>query len=152
MTAFTARPTNAASQPDPRRLVAGALVGAAGMVAFSIAFGSWVVGSSHLRSATAAEASALLAGTPVLVVAGLVHLLVAAGLVAGRDAIRMVAVGVTTIAEIIAMGRAAILLTGLDPSGGPNAGHPTTQGVALLLIAAAAYGIAALAATAPDRD
>ncbi len=50
----------------------------------------------------------------------------------------------------MALAQAAILLTGLDPTGGPHAGHPTTQGVAILLIAAAAYGFAALAA-AGDR-
>ena len=81
MTALTGRSTTS-TQPPAHHLVAGALVGAAGVIAFSIAVGSYVVGSSHrLAPSTAAEASVLLAGTPLFVIVGFVHLAVAAGLV-----------------------------------------------------------------------
>jgi hypothetical protein len=152
MTALTGRPP-VSTQPAPHHLVAGALVGAAGVIAFSIAVGSYVVGSSHrLAPSTAAEASVLLAGTPLFVIVGFVHLAVAAGLVAGRGIARTLALLATGAAAIVAAARAAMLLSGIDPTGGPNAGHPTTQGVAIWLIAGAAYGVAALVAARSGRD
>jgi hypothetical protein len=152
MTALTGRP-DASTQPPPHRLFAGALVGAAGVIAFSIAVGSYVVGSSHrLAPSTAAEASVLIAGTPLFVIVGFIHLAVAAGLVAGRGIARPTALLATAAAAVVAVTRAAILLGGIDPTGGPNAGHPTTQGVAIWLIAATAYGAAALAAARSGRD
>ena len=152
MTALTARPTRS-HQPASGRLLAAAIVAAAGMIAFSTAFASWVVGSSHLGpTETANQANALIAGTPLLVAAGIAHLVVATILLNARGAVRTLAVGTTAVAGIAALVRAVILLTGLDPTGGPGAGHPTTQGVVLPLLAAAAYGFAVLAATASGRD
>ena len=152
MTALSVHPA-APTRLVPRRVVAGAVVASAGVVAFSVAVGSFVVGSSHrFAGSTAAQASALLAETPLFVIAGLVHLAVAIALLAGNRAMRAVALVATVGATIMALAQAAMLLTGIDPTGGPRAGHPTTQGVAILLIAAAAYGFAALAASDAARD
>ena len=152
MTALTGRPA-ASTQPPAHRLIAGGLVGAAGITAFSIAVGSYVVGSQHrLAASTAAEASALIAATPLFVIVGFIHLAVAAGIVAGRGVVRTAALLATGAAALVAVTRSAMLLSGIDPTGGPNAGHPTTQGVAIWLIAAAAYGVAALAAARSGPD
>ena len=141
------RPEAAPAAPLPRHLLAGGLIGAVGVVAFSVAIGSYVVGSTHrLQPATAAEASALVAGVPAFVIGGFVHLALTAALVLGSRRVRTAAVALAALAAIAAIGWAVTLLTGFDPFGGPRAGHPTTQGVAVALFAAAAYGIAALLA------
>ena len=139
--------------PSPRLLVASALIGAVGAVSFSIAVGSYVVGSTHrLQPATAAEASSLVAGVPIFVIGGLLHLVVAAAFLLGGRRIQTVAVAVAALAAIVAVASAAMLLTGIDPFAGARAGHPTTQGVAVLLLATAAYGIAALVAAPAAAD
>jgi drug/metabolite transporter (DMT)-like permease len=139
--------------PLPRHLVAGGLIGAVAAVSFSVAVGSFVVGSTHrLQPATATVASSLVAAVPLFVIAGLVHLVLAAALLLGGRRVRMPAVALAALAAIVAIGSAAMLLTGLDPFGGPRAGHPTTQGVAVLLLAAAAYGIAALLANPASAE
>jgi hypothetical protein len=136
--------------PAPRNLVAAALVGAVGVISFSVAVGSFVVGSAHrVQPSSAAEAGNLVAAVPTFVVGGLVHLAVAAALVAGRHRLRTVAVALTVVAALVVIGSAVMLLTGIDPSGGVRAGHPTTDGVAVLLLAAATYAGAALMAV-PD--
>jgi hypothetical protein len=138
----------APATPLPRHLVAGALIGAVGIVAFSVAIGSYVVGSTHrLQPATAAEASALVAGVPAFVIGGFVHLALTAALVLGGHRVRTAAVALAASAAIAALAWAVMLLTGFDPVGGTRAGHPTTHGVAVALFAAAAYGIAAVLAT-----
>jgi hypothetical protein len=137
----------APATPLPRHLVAGGLIGAVGIVAFRVAIGSYVVGSTHrLQPATAAEASALVAGVPSFVIGGFVHLALTAALVLGGRRVRTAAVALAALAAIAAVAWAVMLLTGLDPFGGTRAGHPTTHGVAVPLFAAAAYGIAALLA------
>lgn len=144
------RPTPAA--PTPRRLVAGAIVASAGVIAFSVAVGSFVEGSMHrFAAATALEAGALIAATPAYIVIGLLHLLVAAILVAGTGRLRDVATALTGAAAMGMATAAVLLLTGFDPSGGPRTGHPTTQGVAAIVLAAAGYAIAAAAAAGPIR-
>jgi hypothetical protein len=141
------------SAPLHRQLAAGGLIGAVAAASFSLAVGSFVVGSTHrLQPATAAEASSLVAAVPVYIIAGLIHLALAAALLLGGRRIRMAAVALTAVAAIVAIGSAAMLLGGLDPFGGPRAGHPTTQGVPVLLLAAAAYGIAALLANPASAD
>ncbi len=144
----------ASTAPLHRHLVAGGLIGAVAALLFSVAVGSFVVGSTHrLQPATAAEASSLVAAVPVLVIAGLAHLALAAALLLGGRRVRTTGVALAVVAAIVGVASAAMLLTGFDPFGGPRAGHPTTQGVAVLLLAAAAYGIAALLANpaSPDR-
>jgi hypothetical protein len=142
--------------PSPRHLVAAALIGAIGAVSFSVAVGSYVVGSTHrFQPATAAEAGSLVAGVPVFVIGGLLHLVLAAALLVGGRRVRTLAVALSGLAAIVAVASAAMLLTGIDPFAGPRAGHPTTQGVAVLLLATAAYGMAALLAgpgAADSRD
>jgi len=148
-----AAPAAGSTAPLHRHLVAGGLIGAVAAVSFSVAVGSFVVGSTHrLQPATAAEAGSLVAGVPVFVMAGLAHLALAAALLLGGRRVRMAAVALTAVGAIVAIGSAAMLLTGLDPFGGPRAGHPTTQGVAVLLLAAAAYGIAALLANPASAE
>jgi hypothetical protein len=137
----------APATPLPRHLAAGALIGSVGAISFSVAVGSFVVGSTHrLLPATAAEASSLVAGVPIFVVGGFVHLALAAALVIGGRRVRIAATVMAAIGAIIAIGSAAMLLTGIDPFEATRAGHPTTQGVAVPLMAAAAYGFAALLA------
>ena len=133
--------------PAPRNLVAGALVGAVGAISFSVAVGSFVVGSTHrVEPSAAAEAATLVAAVPTFVLGGLIHLAIAAALVAGGRRLRSAAVALTVVAAIGAIGSAVMLLTGIDPSGGVRAGHPTTDGVAVLLLAAGTYAVAALLA------
>ena len=139
------RPTPAPATPG--RLVAGAIVASAGVIAFSVAVGSFVVGSGHrLDAATAAQAGALVAGVPLLVLVGLLHLLVATALVIGTGAVRNLATALIGVAAIVAFGRVAVLLTGVDLTDGLRIGPSTTDGVAVLTIAAAAYGTAAVVA------
>ena len=148
-----AAPPAASTAPLHRHLVAGGLIGAVAAVSFSVAVGSFVVGSTHrLQPATAAEASSLVASVPVFVIAGLVHLALAAGLLLGGRRVRTAAAALAAVAAIVAIGSAAMLLTGFDPFGGTRAGHPTTQGVAVLLLAAAAYGTAALLANPASAE
>jgi hypothetical protein len=143
----------ASTQPDPHRLVAGVVVGAVGAIVFSIAIGSLVAGSRHgLPITTEAQAHALIAGAPFLALLGFAHLAVAAALALGRGLIRTLALVTTIGALIVALARFAMLLTGFDPTSGPDAGHPTTQGVPVLVMAAVAYAIAAYTASRSDRD
>jgi len=112
-----------------------------------MAVGSFVVGSTHrLQAATSAEASSLVAAVPSFVVLGFLHLAIAAALVRGGRRLQGAATIATLLAAVAAVGSAAMLLAGIDPSGGPRAGHPTTQGVNGLLIAAVVYAVAALVA------
>ena len=137
------RPTPAPSTPG--RLVAGAIVASAGVVAFSVAVGSFVVGSGHRPdAATAVDAAALVAAVPSLVLVGLLHLFVATVLVIGTGAVRNLATAVIGLAAIVALGRAAVLLIGVDLTDGLRIRPSTTDGVAVLAIAAAAYGTAAI--------
>jgi hypothetical protein len=141
------RPNAAPALPAPRNLVAGALVGAVGAISFSVAVGSFVVGSTHrVEPSSAAEAATLVAGVPAFVIGGLVHVAVAAALVAGGRRLRSAAVALTVVAAIFAIGSVVMLLAGIDPSGGVGAGHPTTDGVAVLLLAAGTYAVAAFLA------
>jgi drug/metabolite transporter (DMT)-like permease len=138
---------SAPTQPSPRRLLGGALVGGVGAIAFSIAVGSFVVGSTHrLQAATTAEAGSLVAAAPSFIIVGVVHLAIAAAIVRGGRRLRDAATIATVLAAILAIGSAAMLLAGIDPSGGPRAGHPTTQGVAALLLAAVVYAVATVVA------
>ena len=133
--------------PAPRNLVAGAMVGAISVISFSVAVGSFVVGSTHsVQPSSAAEAASLVAAAPTFVIGGLVHLAVSAALVAGGRRLRSAAVALTVVAAIVAIGSVVVLLAGIDPSGGVRAGHPTTDGVAVLLLAAGTYAVAALLA------
>ena len=144
------RPTPAT--PTQSRLVSGAIIGSAGAIAFSVAVGSFVVGSTHrYAAATAVEAGELVAAAPSFVVLGLVHLIVAAVLVAGTGRLRDLATTLTSVAAIATASAAVMLLAGFDPSSGPRAGHPTTQGVAVLVLASAAYAVAAVIAAGRIR-
>jgi hypothetical protein len=152
MTAHVAFPATE-SQPAAHRLLAGAVVGAVGVVLFSAAIGSLVAGSRlGLPITTEPQAHALIAGAPYLVAAGFVHLVLAAALVLGRGLVRRVAIGGAVLGAAAAATRAAMLLTGFDPTGGPDAGRPTTQGVAILIVVGSAYALAAILASRRDRD
>jgi drug/metabolite transporter (DMT)-like permease len=136
--------SSAPTQPSLRRLLGGALVGGVAAIAFSMAVGSFVVGSTHrLQAATSAEAGSLVAAVPSFVILGVVHLAIAAAIVRGGRRLRGAATIATVLAAILAVGSSAMLKSGIDPSGGPRAGHPTTQGVAALLLAAVVYAVAA---------
>jgi hypothetical protein len=143
------RPTPAA--PTPRRLVAGAVIASGGAIAFSVAVGTFVVGSSHRSAATAVAAAELIAATPSFIALGLAHLVVAAVLVAGTGRLRNVAITLTGVATIATLCAAATRLAGVDSFGGTQAGHPTTQGVGILLLASAAYAVATVAAAGRIR-
>ena len=144
----------APSTPAPRILVGGALIGALGAMSFSLAIGSFVVGSTHrLQPSSAVEAAALVGATPTFVVAGLVHLAIAAALVAGGRRLRTAAVTAAAVAAVVAIGAAISILVGFDPTGGARAGHPRTDGVAVLLLAAGMYaGAAFIAGPVPAED
>jgi len=146
-TQFLDHRSTSPSTPGPRLLIGGALIGAVGAMSFSLAVGSFVVGSTHrLQPASAAEAASLVAGVPAVFVAGLIHLAIAAALVAGRRRLRSAAVAAAAVAAIVALVAATMLLTGFDPTGGTHAGHPTTDGVLVLLLVAGMYAGAALVA------
>ena len=66
--------------------------------------------------------------------------------VAGRRRLRSAAVAAAAVAAIVALVAATMLLTGFDPTGGTHAGHPTTDGVLVLLLVAGMYAGAALVA------
>jgi hypothetical protein len=144
------RHDTSSAPPASRNLVAGTLVGAVGVISFSVVVGSFVVGSTHrVQPSSAAEAATLVAAVLTFVVGGLVNLAVAAALVVGGRRLRSAAVALTVLAAIVAIGFAVMLLAGIDPSGGVRAGHRTTDGVAVLLLAARTYAVAGLLAV-PD--
>jgi hypothetical protein len=148
------RPT-VASPPSPSlpRLVAGGLVAIIGVVVFSIAIGNFVVGSSHtVVPAQGDVALRYVAATPLLVVIGLLHLVVALALVRGRDALRIVAVLATGTASLVAASSAAMFAAGIDPFSWSGGGQPTTGGIGLLVLAAVLYGTAAVVAGPGSAD
>ncbi|HEX5823748.1 MAG TPA: hypothetical protein VFY18_04735 [Candidatus Limnocylindrales bacterium] len=137
----------APTAPSLPRLLGGGLVATMGIVVFSIAIGNQVVGSSHALVASQAEAARhLVTATPILVAIGLLHVITAVALARGRDGLRIVAVLVTGLASLAAASSAAMFAAGVDPFSWSGGGQPPTSGVALLVIAAIAYGSAAVAA------
>jgi hypothetical protein len=137
----------ARSQPSTRRLIGGAIVGAIGAIVLSIAFGAYVATTrTALPLAAAADARALGAWIPAIVAAGLVHFLVAAAMVRGRDVVRVAAAALTGLVALATGTAAAMIVAGVDPLGRTAVEHPTATGVGILGVTAVLYGLAALAA------
>jgi hypothetical protein len=150
MTALAApiahRPLPVPTTPSVPRLIGGALIAAIGMAILSIAVGGYVVGSTHLHVASQADEAARLVGTtPALVAIGLVHLLAALALARGRDLFRIGAALVSGLMALAAASSTAMLAARVDPIGAGHA-HPSAGILALLVLAALAYGTAAVAA------
>ena len=130
-----------ASHHDPRRLLAGAIVGSVGVIVLSIAFGEFVVAS---RPNLAAEGRSLLAGIPSITALGIVHLLVAFGLASGGGAARRIAQGLTGIAGAT-VGLAVVLgATPLGPRLPIATPHLAGTALGMLLVLAALYAAAAV--------
>jgi len=147
------RPLSIPTTPSVPRLIGGALVAAIGIAILSIAVGGYVVGSTHVHVASQADEAARLVGTtPALVAIGLGHLLAALALARGRDLLRigaaLVAGLMALVAGLMALAAAsstAMFAAGVDPFGGGHA-HPSPGATALLVVAALAYGTAAVVA------
>jgi hypothetical protein len=150
MTALPIRapqPTDLIREPSLRRLLGAAIVGGLGAIVLSVAVAGNVVGSrAGLPAAQAADAHALTAAVPWIVLAGLIHVVVAAALAAGRDAIRIAAAITTGLAAIAAAAAAVMTAAGIDPFGWSGAGHPAATGAGILAVVAVLYGAAALLA------
>jgi hypothetical protein len=149
MTALPIRapePTDLLREPSLRRLLGAAIVAAIGAIVLSVAVaGNFVGGMPNLPGAAADDARSLGATVPWIVALGLVHLIVAAALAAGRELVRMVAAVLTGLTALAAAGAAAMTAAGVDPLGS-SAGHPSAAGVGILAIAALLYGAASLLA------
>jgi hypothetical protein len=149
MTAFAAPIQRSPSLIDwrpLRRLVGASIVGGIGMIAFSVAVGSHVAGSTRsLPAATAADAHALLGAVPWIAAIGVVHVAVAIALARGGDVVRLVAVAITGLTAVIVATAAGLTAAGVDPFGWTATGHPAASGVGILAIAAALYATAAAA-------
>jgi hypothetical protein len=139
-------------QPSPRRLAAGAIVAGIGFVVLSVAFAGHVVSAMALPASQAADARTLAAVSPVIAVAGIVHLLVAAALAAGRDLFRIVAATATGIVAIAAGASAAMIAAGVGPFGGAGAHRVSASGVGIMAVAAALYGVAAIMAASESAE
>src|SRR5262245_64524689 len=105
-------------EPSARRLLAGAIVAAVGAIVLSVAVGAYVATTrTTLPSSAASDAHALASWIPAIVTVGLAHFMIAAAMLRGRAAVRLVAaalVGIVAIASGIA---AAMLVAGVDPFG-----------------------------------
>jgi hypothetical protein len=145
---------DAAPSPSLPRLLAGGLVATIGVVILSIAIGNYVVGSSHsVVPAQGDVALRFVAATPTLVAIGLLHVVAAVALARGRDGLRIVAVLATGLTSLAAAASAAMIAAGIDPFTWSGAERPSTGGIALLIVAAILYGIAAVAAgSGPPED
>ncbi len=156
MTALPVRapePTDLIRAPSLRRLLGAAIVGSIGVILFSVAFAGHVVRSMNSLPATSgADAQTLSAAMPWLVLAGVVHLIVAAALAGGRDSIRIVAAAITGITAVAAAAAAAMTAAGIDPFAWSAAGHPAASGVGILGVTAALYGAASLLAGSVSED
>ena len=140
------RPLSIPTTPSVPRLIGGALVAAIGIAILSIAVGGYVVGSTHVHVASQADEAARLVGTtPALVAIGLGHLLAALALARGRDLLRIGAALVAGLMALAAASSTAMFAAGVDPFGGGHA-HPSPGALALLVVAALAYGTAAVVA------
>jgi hypothetical protein len=150
MTALPIRapePTDLIREPSLRRLLGAAIVAGIGAIVLSVAVAGQFVGSmSNLPGAAAADARSLHAAVPWIVALGIVHLVVATGLAAGRELVRMVAAVLTGLVALAAAGAAAMTAAGIDPLGTSATGHPSASGVGILAIAALLYGAASLLA------
>lgn len=142
MTALTSpQPRIFASHHDPRRLLAGAIVGSVGVIVLSVAVGEFVVAS---RPNLAAEGRSLLDGIPSITALGIVHLLVAFGLASGGRAARRVAqaltgVGAATVGLVVVLGS-----TALGPRLAIAMPHLGGTALGMLLVLAALYAAAAV--------
>jgi hypothetical protein len=150
MTALPIRapePTDLLREPSLRRLLGAAIVAGIGAVVLSVAVaGNFVGGMSNLPGAAADDARSLGAAVPWIVALGLVHLIVAAALAAGRELVRMIAAVLTGLAALAAAGAAAMTAAGIDPIGSSATGHASAAGVGILAVAALLYGAASLLA------
>lgn len=135
------------ASPAVPRLIGAGIVATMGVVVFSIAIGNQVVGSSHVLIPAQAEAARhLVATTPILVGFGLLHIVLAVVLVRGRDLFRLAAVLVTGLISLATASSAAMVAAGVDPLSWSGPATPSTAGLGLLVIAALAYGAAAVSA------
>ncbi len=156
MTALPIRapePTDLIREPSLRRLLGAAIVGGLGVVAFSVAFGGYVVAHMHtLPSSAATDARALLGAVPAIVAVGVAHLVLAAAMAGRSDAVRTVGAAISGLIAIAAAAAAAMTAAGVDPFGWSGAGHPASAGVGILAVAAVLYGGAALLAGGATED
>jgi hypothetical protein len=122
-------PLTVRHSPSLARLVAAGLVATMAVIVFSIAIGNQVVGSSHtIDPAQGDVAVRLVASTPVLIVIGLLHVAAAAS-------------------------SAAMLAAGVDPFALSGGRQISTGAIGLLVVAAVAYGTAAVAGgSRPEED
>ncbi|HEY7130633.1 MAG TPA: hypothetical protein VH440_00185 [Candidatus Limnocylindrales bacterium] len=150
MTALPIRapePADIIREPSLRRLLGAAIVGGLGVIAFSVAFGSYVAANMHtLPSSAAADARALLGSVPAIVALGVAHLILAAALAGRRESVRIVGAAISGLIAIAAAAAAAMTAVGVDPFAWSGSGHPSSAGVGILAITAILYGAAALLA------
>jgi len=158
MTALTATrsqpPLSVTASPSLPRLVAAGLVATVGIAILSVAVGGYVVGSSHLHVASQAdEARRLVGGTPMLAALGLLHLVGAIALARGGDLLRLGAALASGLMGIGAAASAVMLVAGIDPFGAAaGVAHASAGSLGLLIVAALAYGAAAVAAGAGPAE
>lgn len=140
-------PLHLIREPSLRRLLGAAIVGGIGASLFSVAVAGAFVGSkAELAGASAADAGPIVAAVPWIVLAGVVHVLLAAALAAGREVVRTVAAVVTGLTAVAAATAAAMTAAGVDPFGLSGSGHPSSSGVGILAVAAVLYGATTLLA------
>ncbi|HET9615369.1 MAG TPA: hypothetical protein VFP22_11200 [Candidatus Limnocylindrales bacterium] len=141
------------SQPDPRRLLAAAIVGGVGVIALSTGVGRFVVASrSNLPSSLAGDAHGLVAAVPWLVLIALGHLAVAWGVASHRRTARTAGTLVTGALSVIAVATAVLALAGIDPLGWVRDAPRPPVALAELAVLAALYGTATALALAGRRS
>jgi hypothetical protein len=156
MTALPIRapePTDIIREPSLRRLLGAAIVAGLGVIAFSVAFGSYVVGNMHtLPASSAADAQALRGAIPAIVALGAAHLLLAAAMAGRREVVRIVGASISGLVAIAAAVAAAMTAAGVDPFGWSGSSHPSSAGVGILALVAVLYGAASLLAGSAAED
>jgi hypothetical protein len=152
MNALQATRSASVGSPDPRRLLAAAIVGSLGIVVLSVALGAFVVGSRHdLPASAAGDARSLVAAVPWIVSGGLAHLLVAAAIASGGRRVKRAAAVATVVAAVAVAAVAAIRAAGVDPVTLARTGQPAAKLVAEILVVGAAYAAAAVLAWPSNR-
>jgi len=126
-------PLSVTASPSLPRLVAAGLVATVGIAILSVAVGGYVVGSSHLHVASRAVGAIALAR--------------------GGDLLRLGAALASGLMGIGAAASAVMLVAGIDPFGAAaRVAHAPAGSLGLLIVAALAYGAAAVAAGAGPAE
>jgi len=149
MTVSTPVASRSSFLPDPRLMdVAAALVlGFLAVIAFSIAFATYVVSQMDLPAAQAAQAVQLGSVTPIVLAVGLAHVL-AIVLIArpGRIGRAFVAMAAGGVAVSTSAG-AVMLASGVDVLGwAGGSSQSLANGVGIALVTTVVYGSVALIA------